>query len=109
MGGLASTGTAIAATNAASAAHEAFKAGLEGIVAGLTTITFLDGQKGQMLYKGYSAIELGGAVGGEVVGSLNGVAQGWRELAEAMAWLKMMPRSTGAPPVSCAACPARLS
>src|SRR5262245_28880965 len=37
---------------------EEFVKGLEGIVAAESTITYLDGQRGQMLYKGYDAIEL---------------------------------------------------
>jgi citrate synthase len=44
-----------------------FHKGLEGIVAALSGITYLDGLKGQMLYRGYSAIDLAGNIGYEEV------------------------------------------
>src|SRR5262245_21182151 len=49
-------------THEAPHTSEAFKAGLEGVVAGATTITFLDGLKGRMIYKGYNALDLAGRV-----------------------------------------------
>jgi citrate synthase len=36
--------------------------GLEGVVAGPSSITFLDGQRGRMVYRGYDAIQLAGHV-----------------------------------------------
>ncbi len=46
-------------TDDASAKTEEFHRGLEGIIAAESRITFLDGQRGEMLYRGYSAVELG--------------------------------------------------
>jgi citrate synthase len=42
------------------AAADAAPKGLEGVILGPSSITFLDGLQGRMLYRGYSAIELAG-------------------------------------------------
>jgi citrate synthase len=44
--------------------------GLEGVVAGPSSITFLDGLQGRMIYKGYNAIDLAGKVTFEEVAHL---------------------------------------
>lgn len=46
---------------------EEFIKGLEGIVAAESTITFLDGRRGEMVYRGYNAIELAGKISYEEV------------------------------------------
>lgn len=50
------------AVSSREAAHAEFARGLEGVVAALSDITYLDGHKGQMLYKGYNAPDLAGRV-----------------------------------------------
>lgn len=45
-------------TDAAANAKEEFHRGLEGIIAAESKITYLDGQKGEMLYAGYNSVDL---------------------------------------------------
>jgi len=45
-------------TAAASSKNEDFIKGLEGIVAAESTLTFLDGRQGRMLYRGYNTVDI---------------------------------------------------
>jgi citrate synthase len=49
-----------AVTSRREAANAELARGLEGVIAAISDITYLDGQKGQMLYKGYNAPDLAG-------------------------------------------------